>query len=80
MMNDEFEIQELNELYPNNSLQIFNRWGAEVLAASPYNNDWNGKAETGLNAGEQLPVGTYWYILDLANGADPIMGVVYLNR
>jgi gliding motility-associated-like protein len=79
-MNDEFEIQGLNELYPNNSLQIFNRWGAEVLAASPYNNDWNGKAETGLNAGEQLPVGTYWYILDLGNGADPIMGFVYLNR
>ncbi|MFT6997998.1 MAG: gliding motility-associated-like protein [Cryomorphaceae bacterium] len=79
-MNDEFEIQGLNELYPNNSLQIFNRWGAEVLAASPYNNDWNGKAETGLNAGEQLPVGTYWYILDLGNGADPIMDFVYLNR
>lgn len=79
-MNDEFEIQGLNELFPNNSLQIFNRWGAEVLAASPYNNDWNGKAETGLNAGEQLPVGTYWYILDLGNGADPIMGSVYLNR
>jgi len=79
-INDFFVIPGLNELYPNNSLQIFNRWGAEVLSASPYNNDWNGKAETGLNAGEQLPVGTYWYILELGNDTEPVMDFIYLNR
>ncbi len=79
-INDQFIIVGLNQLYPNNSLQIFNRWGAEVLSASPYNNDWNGKAETGFNSGEPLPVGTYWYILDLGNGSEPIMDFIYLNR
>jgi gliding motility-associated-like protein len=79
-INDEFIIPGLNELYPNNSLQIFNRWGAEVLSASPYNNDWDGKAKSGLNSGEPLPVATYWYILDLGNGSDPIMDFIYLNR
>ncbi|MCZ4408712.1 gliding motility-associated C-terminal domain-containing protein [Cryomorphaceae bacterium 1068] len=79
-INDEFIIPGLNELYPNNSLQIFNRWGAEILSASPYNNDWDGKAASGLNSGEPLPVGTYWYILDLGDGSEPIMDFIYLNR
>ncbi|MCH2215848.1 MAG: gliding motility-associated C-terminal domain-containing protein [Flavobacteriales bacterium] len=79
-INDVFVITSLNEFFPNNSIQIFNRWGAEVLSAAPYNNDWAGKAETGLNAGEVLPVGTYWYILDLGDGTEPIMDFIYLNR
>lgn len=79
-INDVFIIPGLNELYPKNSIQIFNRWGAEVLSAAPYNNDWAGKAETGLNAGEELPVGTYWYILELGDRTEPIMDFIYLNR
>ncbi|MEM9050985.1 MAG: gliding motility-associated C-terminal domain-containing protein [Bacteroidota bacterium] len=79
-INDVFVITSLNEFFPNNSIQIFNRWGAEVLSAAPYNNDWTGIAETGLNAGEVLPVGTYWYILDLGDGTEPIMDFIYLNR
>jgi gliding motility-associated-like protein len=79
-INDQFIIRGLTELYPNNSLQIFNRWGAEILNMAPYNNDWDGKAETGLNAGEVLPVGTYWFILDLGDGSEPIMDFIYLNR
>lgn len=79
-INDQFIISGLNELYPNNSIQIFNRWGAEVLSAAPYNNDWDGKAQSGLNSGEQLPVGTYWYILDLGDESEPIMDFIYLNR
>jgi len=78
--NDQFIIQGLNELYPDNSLQVFNRWGAEVLSASPYNNDWDGTAQSGLNSGEPLPVATYWYILDLGDGREPIMDYIYLNR
>ncbi len=61
--------------YPNNQIKIFNRWGAEVFSARPYNNDWNGR-----NQGSDLPVGTYYYILDLGNGNDPRTGYVYLNR
>jgi len=79
-INDVFEITGLNEFFPNNSIQIFNRWGAEILNAAPYNNDWAGKAETGLNAGELLPVGTYWYILDLGDNSEPIIDFIYLNR
>jgi len=79
-INDLFVINGLNELFPNNSMLIFNRWGAEVLNSAPYNNDWDGRADSGINNGELLPVGTYWYILDLGNGTEPIMDFIYLNR
>ncbi len=68
------------EQYPNNTLLIFNRWGEEVFSARPYNNNWDGKASGGLNSGEGLPVGTYWYVLDLGDGSDIRKGYIYLNR
>lgn len=68
------------DAYPNNRVYIFNRWGNEILNASPYHNDWDGRAQQGLNAGEVLPVGTYWYILDLGDDSAPRKGFIYLNR
>ena len=63
--------------FPNSQLQIFNRWGNKVYDVSPYNNDWDGTN----NAGNELPVGTYYYILD-KHGANTTIeiGFVYLNR
>jgi gliding motility-associated-like protein len=76
---DNWVIQNLF-LFPDNTVKIFNRWGAEVFAASPYQNNWNGRAQTGVNSGSDLPTGTYWYILDLGDGSDARRGYVYLNR
>jgi gliding motility-associated-like protein len=56
--NDVFYIGNLN-LYPNNTLDIYNRYGQKVLTKNPYNNDWNG-----TYFGTELPSGTYFYILD----------------
>jgi|GEM_PF-1236807 len=54
--NDTYVIQGL-ELYPENNLQIFNRWGNEVYHSNgSYKNNW---------AGEGLNEGTYYYILKL---------------
>jgi len=47
--------------FPQSELVIFNRWGDVVFKASPYNNDWAGTA----NNGDNLPEGTYYYILRL---------------
>ena len=47
--------------YPNNEFIVFNRWGDIVFRASPYLNDWAGTN----NAGQPLPHGTYYYILNL---------------
>ncbi|GAB4246762.1 MAG: hypothetical protein Kow0027_08010 [Saprospiraceae bacterium] len=47
--------------YPNNEIIIFNRWGDVVYQARPYQNDWRGTN----NSGQDLPQGTYYYILKL---------------
>lgn len=79
-INDQFVIDGLH-LYPENKFSVFNRWGDLVFEAQPYNNDWNGKSTIwGAVGGGYLPIGTYYYMLDLGNGTDPLTGFIYLNR
>lgn len=78
--NDVFVIKEL-DAYPNNSILIFNRWGNKVYEGKPYMNNWDGKNYWGLAiGGNDLPEGTYFYILDLGDGSDVRKGYVYLKR
>jgi gliding motility-associated-like protein len=80
-INDIFIIRGLDR-YPNNSLIIINRWGNKVFEAAPYTNDWDGTNQFGITVGgDQLPVGTYYYILDLGeSGSNQIRGFIYLTR
>ncbi len=79
-INDLFFIRGL-DLYPNNSIVIFNRWGDKVFEANPYQNNWAGNSTKGLRlGGDELPVGTYFYILDLGDNSDVRKGTIYLNR
>ncbi len=79
-VNDMFVIRGI-DFYTDNSIVIFNRWGNKVFEASPYQNTWNGKSTMGLRiGGDELPVGTYFYLLDLGDGSDIIKGTIYLNR
>lgn len=56
-LNEYFQINCLN-LYQENALQIFNRWGQLVFEAENYANDW-----TGVNRlGEDLPDGAYYFV------------------
>lgn len=60
---------------------IYNRWGHEIYAADPYNNDWNGRANVGgADNGKDLPVGVYYYTIDWKDGEKPTIGWVYLTR
>lgn len=77
---DKFEILGV-ENYPKNKFTIFNRWGNKVYEASPYLNEWDGTNTIGLSVGgKMLPVGTYFYILDLGDGSKVYKGTIYLNR
>jgi gliding motility-associated-like protein len=76
---DTWVIQGL-ENYPGASVKIFNRYGNAVFEADPYRNDWDGTNTNSFSIGDQLPIGTYWYILDLKNGEEPQAGFIYLNR
>ncbi|MCH2197213.1 MAG: gliding motility-associated C-terminal domain-containing protein [Flavobacteriales bacterium] len=79
-INDFFEIPNLYK-YPNNSIKIFNRWGALVYEASPYQNDWDGRSDHPATVGDELPVGTYYYILDLGvDHLEVVTGYIFLKR
>ena len=78
--NDKWEITGL-EQFPSNKVTIFNRWGNRVYEASPYLNDWDGTNMFGLTVGgKDLPVGTYFYIIEPGNGDKAIKGYIYLAR
>jgi len=79
-INDLFVIRGILN-YPKNTFVIFNRWGNKVFEASPYQNSWDGRSMFGLRVGgDELPVGTYFYVLDLKNGSSIFKGTIYLNR
>ncbi len=56
-----------------------NRHGQKVYEAAPYKNDWDGKTMFGVE-GEDLPEGTYFYILKLGTNEEPMKGYVYIKR
>ena len=72
--NDAFVVPCL-DAYPNNKIRVYNRWGDRVYAEGPYLNDWEGTYR-----GERLPPGTYFYIIELAEGIEPLQGYFTLLR
>lgn len=61
--------------YPNNALQVYDRYGNEVFAAKGYDNTWMGTGKNG-----DLPKGTYFYILDLGDGTEVRKGWIQIIR
>lgn len=76
------------ENYPNNNLKIYNRWGVSVYTTKAYDtegNVFNGTSQgrVTVNKDRELPVGTYFYILDyeLPTGEmKTLSGYLYINR
>jgi gliding motility-associated-like protein len=57
-LNDQFIIKNV-ELYPGNSLAIFNRWGKEIYQTSSYRNTFDASTAS---------AGVYYYLLKLPDG------------
>ena len=74
-LNDTWKLDDLY-YFTKNSLKIFNRWGEQVFSESPYKNDWAGTS----TAGDKLPDGIYYFILDLGNGKKSKSGYIVINR
>ncbi len=67
---DLFQILNLNGL--NADVKIFNRWGDLVFSDPNYQNNWDGKSNKGLVVyGEELPAGTYFYIIQIEGETEP---------
>jgi gliding motility-associated-like protein len=81
--NDSWEIACIT-LFPNNNVKIFNRNGIKVYEADGYNNQdisFDGIGKLGAYLiGEDLPDGTYFYIIDKRDGNPPIRGFLELLR
>jgi gliding motility-associated-like protein/uncharacterized repeat protein (TIGR01451 family) len=80
--NDELFVIDCLDQYPNNILEVFNRYGNTVYKKKGYDNSWNGTStgKTTINANSKLPAGTYYYVLDLGDGTTPKIGWLYINR
>ncbi|WP_405209328.1 PKD domain-containing protein [Aquimarina sp. LLG6339-5] len=80
-VNDQFYIDCIDR-YPNNKLTIYNRWGNIVYQKDGYDNTFDGTSNgrAVLYTEDKLPVGTYYYILDLGDGNEPKAGWLYINR
>lgn len=68
--NNEFFIIDCIQNYPNNKLEVFNRYGVLVYSKKGYANDWDGTANVSgtVNRDDKLPTGTYYFILDTGDG------------
>lgn len=79
-LNDNWVITNIDK-YNENEVIIMNRWGDKVFVASPYTNNWSGQCNTGiLIAGEKVTDGTYFYVLTLKPGDEPIKGFIELRK
>jgi gliding motility-associated-like protein len=59
--NDEWDIIYLDEVYPNNLVMVYNRWGNLIFESNKgayTTNKWDGTYNT-----ELLPVGSYYYMI-----------------
>ena len=77
--NDTWVIEGLG-VYPNNTVQVFDKWGDMVYEKTNYKNDWGGNGKSG-----KLPDGTYYYLVKLnapnmKGGQNVWTGTVMIKR
>ncbi|MBC7913363.1 MAG: tandem-95 repeat protein [Pyrinomonadaceae bacterium] len=63
----------------NINLDVYNRWGNRVYKSTAYKNDWDGRCTEGIFVGQDLPVGTYFYIIVIDN-LDKSIGYITINK
>ena len=73
--NDEFKIRGI-ELYPETQVDIYNRWGQLLYRSDKgYHNRWDGTFN-----GKLMPFDTYFYVINLNDGGEPITGPLTLVK
>ncbi|WP_324028161.1 gliding motility-associated C-terminal domain-containing protein [Maribacter sp. BPC-D8] len=85
-INDFFRIENI-ESFPNNTVQIYNRWGVVVYEMSGYDNVTNtfqgvSNGRVTISTDSELPVGVYFYVIKYASDGDNLdkAGYLYINR
>jgi gliding motility-associated-like protein len=73
-INDLWDIQALSA-YPQCIVSIFNRYGNLVFQSRGYPKPWDGTYKN-----TALPTGTYYYMINLQDGSEPLAGPVTIIR
>lgn len=73
-INDTWKITAL-DAYENYELSVFNRFGQIVFSSKNYESPWNGTFNN-----KPLPVGTYYYLLDLKLALPKLNGFVVILK
>jgi gliding motility-associated-like protein len=73
-INDKWDIEFL-DTYAGCIVEVFNIYGQKVFTSTGYTKPWDGSFN-----GKQLPIGTYYYIIEPKNGRSPITGYVGIVR
>lgn len=63
------------ETYPDVEVLIFDRWGTQVYSSKAYDNSWDGTYE-----GNDLPEGTYYYVLRFDGSERTYKGAINILR
>lgn len=71
-INDTWEIKAL-KYFINPKVSVFDRWGQLVFASTGYQKPWDG---TLLDTRKKLPLGTYYYVIDLQDAGKKIGGSI----
>jgi len=73
-INDLWDIPALIS-YPNCMVDVYSRYGALILHSVGYSKAWDGTYK-----GSKLPVGTYYYVIDLGNKTPKLSGYIALIK
>ncbi len=80
-INDTFRIPEIEFLYPDFRLEIYNRYGNLLFKGAINKPEWDGRAQSGAVIDGVVPNGVYFYILYFnRDDKSPRQGRLYLNR
>ncbi len=81
-VNDTFDYNNLDILYPNFEIEIFNRYGNVVYKGNASTPRFNGKSNQSRSIVKgDLPVGVYYYIFKFNDNTNkPEQGHLYLSR
>lgn len=77
--NDYWHIPQVDVGNESIYVEIYNRWGQKVYSAINYDNTttrWDGRND----GSDDLPHGTYYYVIDLNDGTEPMTGHVTILR
>jgi hypothetical protein len=81
--NDTFHVEGLKDIFLNHKISIYNRWGKLVWTGNNNSNEWDGFANNGLLMDDnQIPSGTYYYVIELndTDYKEPLTGYLYLTK